>query len=141
MPLSAESLHKSGRISDKAMAKLKAQRGATAQKSKMAPFDGKKRDEGQAHGYGDVNFSIDQLNERGVQDKGGRFGTPSKGGRAGGEMTPVKTGQINAGGAQRPKFPAGGRVSASNPKTGNTRMKGKIPPQGGQYGGGGRDTQ
>jgi hypothetical protein len=35
----------------------------------------------------------------------------------------------------------GGGVSAGNPATGNTRMRGPIVKSGGPYGGGGRDTQ
>ena len=42
---------------------------------------------------------------------------------------------------ERKRWIPGSDVSASNPKTGNTRMKGTIAQRGPQYGGGGRNTQ
>jgi hypothetical protein len=107
--------------------------------SKMAKFDSRQKDEGQAHGRGPKAYSIDHIDEREVQ-KRGKVGSVSKGGQARGGTQP-KNAAINYGAFQKPKFPPGGAVKASNPKTGNTRMKGKIPAQGGQYGGGGRNTQ
>jgi hypothetical protein len=146
MPLSARSLHASGRISDKQMAKLEVLRGTKAQKSKMAPFHSRKKDEGHIGNKGIPEAGDYEINDRTVQDKGGSFGhggkrsPPSKGGRAGKEgQFHVK--HIDKPSMQHPKFPASGNVRASNPKTGNTRMHGKIPPQGPLYGGGGRSTQ
>jgi len=146
MPLSARSLHASGRISDKQMAKLEVLRGTKAQKSKMAPFHSRRKDEGHTRNKGVPEMCDDQINHKSVQDSGGtyghggKYGPPSKGGRAGPEGQ-FKRREIDTGEFERPKFPKGGDVKASNPKTGNTRMKGRIPAQGGQYGGGGRNTQ
>ena len=145
MPLSAKSLHASGRISDKQMSKLKVLRGTTSQRSKMAPFERKDKDEGDVGRGNRGELRPHEINHEGRQDKGGSWGTsgygpPTKGGRAGKEgQLHVK--QIDKPKMQHPKFPRGGDVSARNPKTGNTRMKGRVPAQGGQYGGGGRDTQ
>jgi hypothetical protein len=138
MTLSAKSLHKSGSISDKQMAKLQVLRGTKAQKSKMAPFNQKTKDEGHQRNKGISQMETNQINNKQVQDAGGKYGTPSKGGRQtlGGQP---KVGQIDEGSMQRPKFPSGGNVKASNPKTGNTRMKGgkkqQSLPMYGKFGG------
>lgn len=136
--LSAKSLHASGRISDKQMKKLAVLRATRSEKSKMAPFDSPKKDEGRLGNKG--KSPVNEINSATHQDRGGRYGTPTKHGRAGPEGQ-LHKGHIDEGRHQRPKFPAGGDVKASNPKTGNTKMKGKIPAQGGLYGGGGRNTQ
>jgi hypothetical protein len=139
MGLSAESLHRSGHISDKQMSKLKELRGTKLQKGRMTTFEHKGKDEGDKNGRGIPSVSVDEIDERSVQRTGSRF-LPSKGGRAEGG-TEFRSDQIDQKGFQRGKFPKGGDVSSRNPKTGNTRMKGAIPRQGGTYGGGGRDTQ
>jgi hypothetical protein len=144
MPVSAASLHRSGSISDKQMAKLQVLRGTKAQKSKMAPFMQKTKDEGHPKNRGIPEMRVDEINNKRVQDKGGTYGTsggrkpPSKGGRAGPEGQ-FHVGEINDKSRQTPKFPAGGNVSAKNPKTGNTKMiaKKKQPslPMYGKFGG------
>lgn len=144
MTLSAKSLHRSGAISDKQMAKLQVLRGTKAQKSKMAPFDSKQKDEGHQRNKGIPEMRTDQINNGRVQDKGGSFGMggrrgpPSKGGRAGPEGQ-VHVNEIDRADKQQPKFPSGGNVKASNPKTGNTRMKSKTKqrslPMYGNFGG------
>jgi hypothetical protein len=138
MTLSAKSLHRSGSISDKQMAKLQVLRGTKAQKSKMAPFMQKTKDEGHPRNNGIPEMDTNQINNKRVQDAGGKYGTPSKGGRQtlGGQP---KVGEINNGASQRPKFPSGGNVKASNPKTGNTKMiakrKQQSLPMYGKFGG------
>ena len=137
--LSAKSLAARGSISPKQMQKLAVLRGTRSQKSKMAPFEHKDKDEGQAHGKGHPDYSVDEINERATQRRC-TAGRVSKGGQARGGTEP-HSGHINYGAFGKPAFPPGSKVSAKNPKTGNTRMKGKIPAQGGLYGGGGRNTQ
>jgi hypothetical protein len=136
---SLTSLMASGSISSKAAAKFKPAilKQTRSQKGKMAAFDGRQRDEGSAHKKAEVpgNEINHPTNQR---DRIGS--TPSKGGQARGGTAPKRT-QIDQGSMQGKKWIPGGGVSASNPKTGNTRMKGKIPARGGQYGGGGRNTQ
>lgn len=136
-------LHKYGGISNKAMAKASGNKGYLGvlnktkhQKSKMAKFESRKKDEGQAHGRGIREMSTDQLNERDVQDSGGKYGTPSKGGRAGPERTPAHTNEINEATDQKPKFPKGGsKVSGKEAKrkVGVSGPPGKSAPS--QYGG------
>lgn len=136
MTLSAKSLHRSGSISDKQMAKLQVLRGTRAQKSKMAPFEQKTKDEG-AGKKGIPGIRANQINGPN-QDSGGKYGNPSKGGRQA-LAGQVSVNEINRGDYQAPKFPSGGNVKASNPKTGNTRMKAKTKqpslPMYGKFGG------
>lgn len=144
MTLSAKSLHRSGSISDKQMAKLQVLRGTRAQKSKMAPFMQKTKDEGHPKNRGIPEISVNEINNGRVQDKGGSFGVggkrapPSKGGRAGPESG-VSVSEINRADYQTPKFPSGGNVKSSNPKTGNTKMiakrKQRSLPMYGKFGG------
>jgi hypothetical protein len=138
MTLSAKSLHRSGSISDKQMAKLQVLRGTKAQKSKMAPFMQKTKDEGDRDNLGIPEMRVNQINNKRVQDAGGKYGNPSKGGSVN-KTGQVSVNEINRGDYQTPKFPAGGNVKASNPKTGNTRMKAKKKqpslPMYGKFGG------
>lgn len=138
MTLSAKSLHRSGSISDKQMAKLQVLRGTKAQKSKMAPFMSKQKDEGDPGKKGIPEINVGQINNSRVQDKGGKYGTPSKGGSVG-KTGQVSVDEINRADYQSPKFPSGGNVKSSNPKTGNTRMKAKSKqrslPMYGKFGG------
>jgi hypothetical protein len=136
---SMNSLMASGAISAKAAAKFKPAILAQtkSQRGKMAAFDGRERDEGSAHKKAEVpsrhiNHPTNQRDRIGS--------TPSKGGQARGGTAPKRS-QIDQAPMQAKKWIPGDKVKASNPKTGNTRMKGKIPAQGGQYGGGGRSTQ
>lgn len=130
-----------GSISPKAQAKLNSKlavlRGTRPQKGKMAAFDGKSKDEGRVEQKAEIpgNEINHPTNQR---DRAGSL--PSKGGSARGGTTPTAS-QINQTPMQGKKWVPGSNVSARNPATGNTRMKGKIPAQGGQYGGGGRATQ
>jgi hypothetical protein len=129
----------SGSISVKSAAKFKPAilRATRSQKGKMADFDRRERDEGSAHKKAEVPG--DEINH--PTNQRDRVGSkPSKGAQARGGTVPTKR-QIDQAPMQGKKWIPGGGVSASNPKTGNTRMKGKIPAQGGQYGGGGRNTQ
>jgi hypothetical protein len=145
MAESMKSLFRRGAISAKQMGRMSKPAilsQTRAQKAKMAAFDGKgMRDEGQAHGRGVPEVSIDEINERAVQDKGGGFGTagrrgpPTKAGRAGAERQP-QDGQIDDGAMQKPNWPkAGTRVSGKEAgrKVGITGGKGKSAPS--QYGG------
>jgi hypothetical protein len=138
---SATSLMNSGTISAKAGAalnkKLAVLKQTRAQNSKMAAFAGRSKDEGSTHQKAEVpnNEINNKTNQR------DRIGSkPSAGGQARGGTAPKRT-QIDQGAMQGKKWIPGGNVSAANPKTGNTRMKGPIAPRGGQYGGGGRNTQ
>ena len=137
MTLSAKSLHRSGAISDKQMAKLQVLRGTKVQKSKMAPFEQKTKDEGNLRNKGVATVRVNQINGP-DQDKGGKYGTPSKGGTVG-KTSGISVSEINRGDYQTPKFPSGGNVKSSNPKTGNTRMKAKTKqrslPMYGKFGG------
>ena len=137
MTLSAKSLHRSGSISDKQMAKLQVLRGTRAQKSKMAPFEQKTKDEGSVRNKGIPAVRTNQINGPN-QDNGGKYGNPSKGGSVN-KTGQVSVNEINRGDYQKPKFPAGGNVKASNPKTGNTKMKAKRKqpslPMYGKFGG------
>lgn len=132
---SLKSLFRRGAISSKTMGKMSKPailNKTTAQPSKMAAFDGKKKDEGKAHGKGHASYSVDEINEKGVQDKGGRFGTPSKGAQVGKGGQPTVD-AINQ--AQGPKFPAGAKVSSAHGKrvVGIKGHKGKS--SGPEYGG------
>lgn len=127
-----ESMFRRGVISSKQMSRMA---GTKPQKSKMASFEGKSKDEGKAHGKGRTEVSVDEINERAVQDKGGKFGTPSKGGRVAGAEAQVKTGEINNAAEQKPKFPKGDKIKASHGKrqVGIRGHAGKS--SGGEYGG------
>jgi hypothetical protein len=127
-----------GSISPKAQSRLNGKlavlRKTRAQKTRMAAFDGKAKDEGSTKG----EIPVTEINHPTNQAK--KMGNPSKGGRAGGERQ-FRSNQINDKSLQSKKWVPGSDVSSRNPATGNTRMKGHIPAQGGQYGGGGRNTQ
>ena len=96
------------------------------------------KDEGSPRSRGEV--PTNHINHSTNQGGGAAYGRrASRGGGAGAERQEHGD-HIDAGRNKRP-WPCGAGVSASNPKTGNVRMKGRIPRRGGQYGGGGRDTQ
>jgi hypothetical protein len=130
-----------GSISNKARAtlnsKLAVLRGTRPQKSKMAAFGGRSKDEGST---AKAEIPGNEINNKTNQSKKGAVGSVSKGGGIGKAESQFTNNELNAG-RNKKTWPNGGGVSASNPATGNTRMKGKIPAQGGQYGGGGRNTQ
>ena len=127
-----------GSISAKAGARLNAKlavlRGTRPQKSKMAAFNRREKDEGDTKR---AEIPVNEINHP-TNQAGGR---PTKGGGVGKPESQVKSNQINDKSMTGKRWPAGGDVSSKNPATGNTRMKGRIPAQGGQYGGGGRSTQ
>lgn len=130
-----------GSISPKAAGKLNAKlavlRKTRPQKSKMAAFEAKGKDEGSAHKKAEVPSN--EINHP-TNQKRGSFGRVSKGGSAKGNTAPTSR-QINQKPMQGKRWVPGSNVSASNPKTGNTRMKGTIAQSGPAYGGGGRNMQ
>lgn len=125
----------SPRAAKKANAKLAVLRKTRVQKGKMAAFEHKEKDEGTARGEVPRN----EIDHPTNQHKG-TAGRVSKGGGIGKAESHVPSNNIDVP-ENKKTFPKGGEVSASNPKTGNTRMKGPIARSGGPYGGGGRDTQ
>jgi hypothetical protein len=95
-----------------------------------------RRDEGNSQGEIPVGEELDHPTNQGGSATYGR--RVSRGGSVyGGERR--ESGNINAGRNAR-KWAPGSRISASN-RGHPTANKGPIPRRGGQYGGGGRDTQ
>lgn len=121
------------------MAKLQVLRGTRPQKSKMATFEHKKKDEGELENQGMFphDHVIDDPRLEGGKSEYGRH--VSKGGSVGKAESQVHRKHIDQNTGK--PWPNGGGVKAGNPKTGNTRMKGPIAKSGGIYGGGGRGTQ
>jgi hypothetical protein len=133
---------RAGSISPKAAAtlnsKLAVLRGTRPQKSKMAAFNHSEKDEGSAHKKAEIpNREINHPTNQGGSAAHGR--RVSKGGGVGKAESQLHRGEID--GQNKKTWPYGGGVSAGNPATGNTRMKGPIAKTGGPYGGGGRATQ
>lgn len=130
-----------GSISPKAGKKLGAKlavlRGTRPQKGKMTKFDHKGKDEGELHNQGIGDDT--EINEHEFQKKG-TVGKVSKGGGVGKAESQMKRHAIDDP-VNKKYWPKGGDVKASNPKTGNTKMKGPIAKSGGYYGGGGQNTQ
>ena len=140
----------------------------SAQPTKMAKFEDRAgvRDQGGRHdrGHGAASRSHIDKNQR-MEAGGGVDGRPSgrshaksagivrqtgggrgplsggvdSGGAANAYGQPAVRGQIDAPRSQKPDFPRSARMSSKH-AVGRQR-KGPIPAQGGQYGGGGRDTQ
>ena len=142
----ARELYRSGQISRSAYNKITGQ--TRSQPTKMAPFDGKgSKDEGGVRDRGDRSVAsrshIDQNQDiapRGLKGKG--TGKPSAGGSVGGSRAVPRTNAIDQGEMQRPEFPSGAKVKRqSMGGASNKRAMGRIPAQGGQYGGGGKGTQ
>lgn len=112
--------------------------------TKMADFDdrGGVRDQGGVRDRGASEAGrrhIDKKQSMGSPAKAS--GKPSKGASAGAQKQPTKNAHINDASLTSPAFPAGGsKMKGAKAKT-PARAKGKIPAQGGQYGGGGRNTQ
>ena len=135
--------------------KLAVLRGTRPQKGKMTNFNNSFRDEGKIQQTAEIpsreiNHPTNQRDRVGSKPspagkgKGKAInatlaGTRSTGGQATGGSLPGRK-QIDFG-PNKKTWPGGGGVSASNPATGNTRMKGPIAKTGGPYGGGGRATQ
>jgi hypothetical protein len=126
----------SPKAAKKVNAKLAVLRKTRAQKSKMAAFEHKDKDEG---GTKKAEIPTGEINHPTNQRKGS-VGTVSKGGGIGKAESQFHPNEINKPGNGK-VWPKGGDVSSSNPATGNTRMKGPIAKTGGPYGGGGRETQ
>jgi len=136
MAASAKSLMRAGLISPKAGAKLAVLRGTRAQKSKMASFDGKQKDEA-IRTRGEV--PPNEINHPTNQRHGSRF-MPSKGGSVGKGGQPTRSAiDENTG----KKFPGESKVGtkAAQPRISTARTKGTIAQSGPMYGGGGRNTQ
>lgn len=130
-----------GSISPKAGKKLNSKlavlRGTRPQKSKMASFHNKVKDEGELENHG---LSDEAHINQSMFQKKGTVGKVSKGGGIGKAESQPRRHEIDKP-ENKKVWPRGGDVRASNPKTGNTRMRGPIARSGGLYGGGGRDTQ
>jgi len=140
----AQSLFRQGLISGEQWGKLSRQ-GKKKEPARMADFDDKggTRDQGgtkdRGHAIG-ARKHIDVNQEMGSPARAS--GKPSKGGSVhGAQKQPVKRGELDAAPSQKPDFPGGSRMKAGNAKRKLSRQTGRIPAQGGQYGGGGRDTQ
>lgn len=166
MPDNASQLFKTGAISLGAYNKVARQ--TRHQKSKMADFNSRQKDEASPYKKGDTSVAsgkhIDQNQRIAPKGLSGRAaaGPPSKGGQARGGTQP-KAKQLDAAAFQKPAFPDGPTKSATKDgggvlksripggggksPTGGTgpgtpsKAKGRIPARGGQYGGGGRNTQ
>jgi hypothetical protein len=128
----------SPKAAKKANAKLQVLRQTRAQRGKMAAFDGKSKDEGKV--AGGAGLHRNEIDAPATQSKQGAVGRVSTGGGIGKPESHVTVTHIDQP-ENRKTWPKGGGVSAGNPKTGNTRMKGPIARSGGLYGGGGRNTQ
>lgn len=130
-----------GSISPKAGKKLNSKlavlRGTRPQKSKMTSFHNKVKDEGQLENHG---LSYEAHINQSMFQKKGTVGKVSKGGGVGKSEQQMHRHAIDDP-VNKKVWPRGGDVKASNPKTGNVRMKGPIARSGGLYGGGGRGTQ
>jgi hypothetical protein len=128
---SIDKLRRSGSISHAAYNRLQA--ATKSQRTKLAEFNAKERDEGQ-HGKGEV--PPNEINHRTNQAKKA-IGRVSAGGSARGSQSPNKA-HINTFGQGRGKFPAGGKMGNASKRVG---VKGGVIQSGPQYGGGGRDVQ
>lgn len=152
---------RTGLVSGKAAAKWKkpAVLNATrVQKSKMADFDGKRRDEG-GRGNGpsvEVKGQIDRPEMQrdrvssmpSTKTGGAGFGSLTRGskspqgGAVGSSYVPGRKAIDQFPQKQKSTFPKGAGYSGKpSAKTGNTRMKHSVPRSGGPYGGGGKGTQ
>lgn len=105
------------------------------QKSKMAPFDGKKKDEAKAHSKGHRIVRVGQINASSTQADRAKS-MPSKGARVNASYVPGRKAIDQFPKGQAKTFPAGAGMKSSNGFTGNTKMKGGTKPKsGGPYGG------
>ena len=161
----ATSLFRRGLISQKQAGKLGIlKQTKSGVPTKMADFDGRSKDEGGTRDKGAPEASTRHIDKR--QDMGSparASGAPSSGGSVGKGATgqPVRRRQLDDAATQKPDFPAGSgkrgappnEVRSSPPGGGKPvpssggkmstpkKLKAKVAKQGGQYGGGGRDTQ
>jgi hypothetical protein len=130
MAESAHSLFRRGAISPRQASRLGVVKGTKHQTSKMADFDEKSKDEGnnKTRGIADTDSSSINKNQRAGSVIGGK---PTKGGFV------QSKGQPDADAIdqnQTPKFPKGDTVKASHGKL-STKLKARIRPSGGEYGG------
>jgi hypothetical protein len=143
MAESMESLFRRGLISQKAMKKLgsrtrrpKILDETRVQNSRMANFDSKAKDEGGVRDRGDTSVAgsrgIDTRQDLGSPQRAS--GRPSADGFVKDQM-PVLTDEINDANNQRPAFPRGDKVKASEAKRKLGVVSKAIPSAPSQYGG------
>lgn len=126
-----DGMFRAGQISSKEWARLKPNEHPGkwgSQKSKMAEFEAKERDEGNTKRkavHGTTSRHIDRHQEMGKPAHAG--GAPSKGAGVGGSKKSPTTRHINE--MQTPMFPAGGGSKGKAVSGGTTN------PRGPQYGG------
>jgi hypothetical protein len=128
---SLDKLRRSGSISHAAFNRLQA--ATKSQRTKLAEFDGKSRDEGQ-HGKGEVPAT--EINHKTNQRKAIKGRKPANFGERDGK-SPSRS-HINTFGQAGGKFPAGGKMGTASKRVG---VKGGVIQSGPQYGGGGRGVQ
>jgi hypothetical protein len=140
MAIDFDDAMRSGAVSARAAKKHSANKqaalpGVKGPKAKGSMPMGVRKQEGALSAHGAV--PLERLNSAAEYQRGGR---PSKGGGVKGSNTPgVKHIEHYP---NKKAFPAGGTVSgSSSQKNINPRSRGKIPPSGGYYGGGGQNTQ
>jgi hypothetical protein len=124
------------------------------QKSKMAPFHGRQKDEGEAHGLGHAIARVDEINAKATQadrarsapsrNKGmsGKVGSAQRskstqGGHVGASQTPTRYQIDKFPRGQGKTFPAGAKVSAKGKKS--VGVKGPPAKRTGGPGGSGRN--
>ena len=117
MSESMHSLYRRGMISSKQMGRMEKpailKQTKNGVPTKMAKFEQKSKDEGKKDGRGIGAMSVDEINEPDAQDQGGKYGTPSKGGRVG-KPAQVETNEIGERSMQKPSFPREGRTVKAN---------------------------
>lgn len=111
MAESMNALARRGLVSSNAV--LKA---TTVQKSKMASFNGRQKDEGKAHAKGHAIARVGHINAGSTQADRAKS-TPSKGARVNASQTPNHSAIDKFPGKQSKTFPAGGKVSAKGKKS------------------------
>lgn len=132
--LSAKSLAARGAISPKQMQKLAVlKQTRPGVPTKMAPFEQKTKDEGQAHGKGHSLANVNEIDSHQTQ-KLGKVGRVSKGGQARGGTVP-HTGHINRAAFTKPANPHGAKFKKGEAKR-KVGVSGPAPqPSGPEYGG------
>lgn len=138
MAESAQSLARRGLISTGAMNATLAK--TRVQKSKMADFDGKQKDEAERNSRGHALGKNAHINSKETQRDRARS-MPSKGARVNASYVPGREQIDGFPPGQRKTFPAGAGIVSKGAAGKNTRMKGRIPRSGGPYGGGGQNMQ
>ena len=112
-----DSRFRAGQISSKEWKRLSMKQPSkfSSQKSKMANFDEKTKNEGGVHSRGPSHTKVGHINgpDQGKGTPALAGGRPSKGGRVGAYGQPG-VGAIDDAAMQKPNFPAGGVSSSSN---------------------------